>query len=94
MFRKDQHTSEAPSLQDLRFADPSVPSKACCCPARPAVKVIMPPTAGRARPVDLWLCGHHYRASLAALLSAGASVEDLTLTSTDSPQDDHAAVPA
>jgi hypothetical protein len=59
------------------------------------VKVIMPPTADRAHPVDLWLCGHHYRASLAALLTAGANVEDLT-TTTDGPLLDRAAaaVPA
>jgi hypothetical protein len=52
----------------------------------------MPPTAGRTHPVDLWLCGHHYRASLAALLAAGASVEDLAMT-TDRPQAVHAAAP-
>ena len=65
---------------------------ACCCPGRPAVKVIMPPAAGRTHPVDLWLCGHHYRASLAALLAAAASVEDLAMT-TDRPQGEHAAAP-
>jgi len=43
--------------------------------------------------VDLWLCGHHYRASLAALLAAGANVEDLTMT-TEHPQADHAVAPA
>ncbi len=40
-------------------------------------KVVMPPTATRPRPVDLWLCGHHYRASRAALESAGAQVYPL-----------------
>lgn len=40
-------------------------------------KVMMPPTATRPRPVDLWLCGHHYRASRAALESAGATVHPL-----------------
>jgi len=30
--------------------------------------------------VDLWLCGHHYRTSLQALLAAGATVEELTTT--------------
>ncbi len=38
----------------------------------------MPPTATRPRPVNLWLCGHHYRASRAALKSAGAQVYQLT----------------
>jgi hypothetical protein len=42
------------------------------------VKVLMPPACGRIRPVDLWLCGHHYHASRAALLLAGARVEELT----------------
>lgn len=32
----------------------------------------MPPVPGRPYPVDLWLCGHHYRTSLEALSSAGA----------------------
>jgi hypothetical protein len=35
----------------------------------------MPPVPARPRPVDLWLCGHHYRSSLAALNAAGADVE-------------------
>jgi hypothetical protein len=58
--------------------DPDIPSRACCCPGRPVVKVILPPAPGRPHPVDLWLCGHHYRASCAALLAANAEVEDLT----------------
>jgi hypothetical protein len=37
--------------------------RACCCPARPAVLVIMPPTAGRPQPTELLLCWEHYRAS-------------------------------
>jgi hypothetical protein len=53
-----------------------VPSdRACCCPARPAVTVIMPVGAGRRR-VDLLLCGHHYRVSRAALRAVGATVYD------------------
>ena len=94
MFRKDsrvERVEEALRVEDLRFADPSVPSRSCCCPARPVVKVIMPPTADRAQPVDLWLCGHHYRTSAAALHAAGASVEDLRVM-TDNPQTDQAAV--
>ena len=50
--------------------------RACCCPARPVVTVIMPAVPGRPRPVDLLLCGHHYRVSRAALLAAGAAVYD------------------
>jgi len=45
-----------------------------CCPARPVVAVVMPPVPGRPYPIDLLLCGHHYRASEIALLAAGATV--------------------
>jgi hypothetical protein len=51
-------------------------SRACCCPAMPAVTVIMPRAAHRRRSVDLLLCGHHYRASQAALCAAGATAYD------------------
>lgn len=37
---------------------------------------LMPPTSARPRPVDLLLCGHHYRACLATLTAAGATVYD------------------
>jgi len=50
--------------------------RACCCPARPLVVVVMPPSPRPPYPVDLLLCGHHYRASLGALLAAGAAVYD------------------
>ena len=49
---------------------------ACCCPAKPAVVVIMPPAPGRPYPVDLLLCAHHYRACEHALTAAGAEVFD------------------
>jgi hypothetical protein len=89
MFRKDARAPEVPSLKGSVFTDPAIPSRACCCPGRPAVRVIMPPTADRAHPVDLWLCGHHYRASLGALCAAGAIVEDLTAPA-DRAQEYHA----
>jgi len=89
MFRKNPQEGEVRPAEDLRFTDPSVPSRSCCCPARPVVKVIMPSAAGRPHPVDLWLCGHHYRASLTALLAAKAAVEEVGLA--DGPvQADHA----
>ena len=53
----------------LSFAD-----HACCCGARPAIAVIMPPAPGRPRQTDLLLCGHHYRANQTALAAAGAAV--------------------
>jgi hypothetical protein len=48
----------------LEFAE-----RACCCPARPAAN-------GRPHPVDLLLCAHHYRSSVATLLAAGVAVYD------------------
>jgi len=92
MFRKDPPLCEAPPLEELRFTDRSVPSRACCCLARPAVKVVMPPTARRPHAVDLWLCGHHYRASIKVLLAVGATVVDLTVPA-DRPRDEHVGVP-
>jgi hypothetical protein len=51
-------------------------TRACCCPAKPAVVAVLPPAAGRGHPTDLLLCGHHYRASQLALLAADAAVFD------------------
>ena len=93
MFRRNAFAEEVRGPEDFRFTDPAVPVSSCCCLARPAVKVTMPPTAGRRHPVDLWLCGHHYRASIAALVRAGAVIEDLTPQET-SPSPDRAAAPA
>jgi hypothetical protein len=56
----------------------SVPGgRACCCPARAVVRVIMAPTPARPHSVDLLLCGHHYRASRQALAAAKATVTEL-----------------
>jgi hypothetical protein len=51
--------------------------RACCCPAKPVVEVIMPPAPGRPRGTGLLLCGHHYRASRRALAAASAIVYEL-----------------
>lgn len=48
--------------------------RACCCPARPVVRVLIPPASARPHSVDLLLCGHHYRTSCAALAAAGAVI--------------------
>lgn len=93
MFKRDPQPEAVPPLDDFRFTDPSIPARSCCCPARPMVKVMMPPTPSRAHAVDLWLCGHHYRVSVPALAAAGASVEDLTATP-DCLRADQAKVPA
>jgi hypothetical protein len=50
--------------------------RACCCPARPAVRVLIPPAPARRHSVDLLLCSHHYRASCAALAAAAAMIID------------------
>jgi hypothetical protein len=39
---------------------------------------MMPVTSTRPRPVDLWLCGHHYRVSRQALDATGATVVMVT----------------
>jgi hypothetical protein len=46
--------------------------RACCCSARPAVVAVFPARPGRSHPVDLLLCGHHYRECRAGLEAAGA----------------------
>jgi hypothetical protein len=60
-----------------------IPRRACCCPAKAAVHVIMPPAAGRPGETDLLLCGHHYLVSRQTLSAAGASVRELPGTSPD-----------
>jgi hypothetical protein len=61
-----------------RVAPLEVAARACCCPARPVVTVVIPPTASRPHPVDLLMCGHHFRITQAALRAAGAAVYDRT----------------
>ena len=51
--------------------------RACCCPARPIVRVLMPATPSRPYRVDLLLCGHHYRLSQWTLAAAEAVVQVL-----------------
>jgi len=65
--------SLAGSAPARRYAD-----RACCCPAAPAVMVIMAPAPGRPTDTELLLCGHHYRSSKAALASTRATVLDMT----------------
>lgn len=52
-------------------------TRSCCCPARPAVQVIMPPVPDRPHETDLLLCDHHFRASREALAAAGAAARRL-----------------
>jgi hypothetical protein len=46
--------------------------RACCCPSRPVVRVLMPSTHDRPHRVELLLCGHHFRLSQWTLAAAGA----------------------
>ena len=55
----------------------SLTDQACCCVARAVVRAVMPPSAARPHETELLLCGHHYRASRAALSAAHASVHEL-----------------
>ena len=57
--------------------DQRVTSPACCCPAMPVVRVVMPPTAARPHPTDLLLCSHHYRVSRQRLAALNATVQKL-----------------
>jgi hypothetical protein len=56
---------------------PAVIGPACCCPAPPAVRVVLPPTHTRPHPTDLLLCGHHYRVSRQRLAALAATAEKL-----------------
>lgn len=59
------------------------PGRACCCLAKAAVRVIMPPAQGRPGETDLLLCGHHYLVSRRALAAVGAIVRELPGMSPD-----------
>jgi hypothetical protein len=49
-------------------------SRACCCPAKPVIIAVVPPSTGRVNAVDVLLCAHHYRRSRTALAAAGAAL--------------------
>jgi len=57
---------------------PPLADRSCCCPARPVVRVLIPPSSARPHCVDLLLCGHHYLANRAALAAANAVAIDET----------------
>ena len=66
-----------------RDATADLAGRACCCPAKPMLRVLMPPTAARAHETELLLCGHHYRASRQVLAAARARVRELPGTPGD-----------
>lgn len=61
-----------------RAAPLGVAARVCCCPARPAVAVVLPPTASRQDPGGLLPCGYLFRASQASLQTAGEAACDKT----------------
>lgn len=83
---KPRHSVMAPAGEAAAPPDPARDwaemllraDSACCCPARPLFVAMLPPAPGRLEPVDLLLCGHHYRAARTALAAAGAIVFDAT----------------
>lgn len=77
LWRHDRTAARDEFDAELKRAAPlRVDARACCCPARPVVTVVMPPTASRPHPVDLLLCSHHFRVSQDSLKAAGAAVYD------------------
>jgi hypothetical protein len=63
---------------DTMMSQPAAPlGQACCCPARPVVRAMIPPGATCPRWADLLLCGHHYRVSQQALAEAHAVITAL-----------------
>ena len=50
--------------------------RADCCIARPSYRVLFPSGGDRVRPTELYLCGHHYRASTPGLLLSRVTVYD------------------
>lgn len=87
--RAGGHRSQAPAGQPaapsqarliIRLVDWRAARKAqhsCCCPAKPVIIAIIPPTPSRGSPADLLLCAHHYRRSRTALVAAGAVLMDI-----------------
>jgi hypothetical protein len=71
------HDPAGPASGSFDWRAASRAGRACCCIARPAVIVLIPPTADRPHQTDLLLCGHHYRTSKQALAAANATVLDL-----------------
>jgi hypothetical protein len=57
-------------MTELLVQDASVVERSCCCSSRPAVLILVDD-------VDLYLCGHHFRASQSTLDRLGAGVSYL-----------------
>ena len=84
MSAKFFHPASGGSALPARIHDDTIEARmavavgsACCCPARPVVRVVMPAIATRPHRTELLLCGHHYRASRQGLAAANATVTEL-----------------
>ena len=66
----------APELEAAHQPSRRYSERACCCPAPPSVIAVIPANDHRV-PVELLLCGHHYRQSRRALETIGAKLTDL-----------------
>ncbi len=64
--------SQGPSDDSSPRATPR--ERSCCCPSRPAVRVLVPSATDPTHQVDLLLCGHHFRASRESLGGLRATV--------------------
>jgi len=73
-----RRSAKAADDQAAWSGPPPLADRGCCCPARPVVKVLIPPSSARPHSVDLLLCGHHYLASRAALAAVNAVAIDET----------------
>ena len=73
----------APPVPGATVGSAVLAGHACCCAARAAVQVTMPPAATRPHATDLLLCGHHYRVSRRALEAARAAARELPATPDD-----------
>lgn len=50
---------------------------ACCCPAEPVIRVVLPPSPNHPQTTDLLLCARHYRLSRHTLVVAEAAICEL-----------------
>jgi len=89
-FTHKSGNREAPAVERIGEGDVSLSAnsagladRACCCTARAAVRVTMPPGPSRPHSTELLLCGHHYRVSRQALAAAKAVVRELPGTPPD-----------
>ena len=75
-FRRAPHVETVDAVP-ATTAPQEIPGQdADCCSARPLFLVVLPVTAERKMPAELYLCGHHRRTSRASLAAAHASIFD------------------